>query len=243
MSTVGTMLDVAGRVVMVSGANRGIGRAVARRLHHDGYRLSVGGRDVDALEDAMDALDGDRLAVHHYDATDRATGTAWVESTVARFGGLDALVNIAGVLDDAVLDDLGEDALDRMWEVNVKAPLRLTQDALPHLRASGTGRVVNLASLSGLRVKGTFAPGYAMTKHAVVALTEATKQAAWDDGVRATAVSPGYVATDMTAGFDEDPATMIDPDDLAETIATTMALPNTAAVAHLNVACRLEPHF
>ena len=82
-----------------------------------------------------------------------------------------------------------------------------------------------------------------MSKHAVLALSEATKQAGWDDGVRVTSVCPGFIATDMTSDFGEDPATMIDASDLAELISTTISLPNTASVAQLNVACRLEPHF
>ena len=241
--SVDAVLETSGRTVMISGANRGIGRAIARRLHDDGYRVSVGGRDLDGLAEAMSGLDDDRLLVSPFDATDPATGTAWIEATVERFGSLDVLINNAGVLDEALLEDLTDEGLDWMWEVNVKAPLRLTQAALPHLRSSGTGRVVNVASLSGLRVNGTFAPGYAMTKHAVMALTEATKQAGWDDGIRATSVCPGFVATDMTSGFGHHPDTMIDPDDLAEMVATTIALPNTASVAELRVACRLEPHF
>lgn len=237
------MLDPSNRTVMISGANRGIGRALARRLHDDGYRVSVGGRSIDSLAEAMTGLDPERLLCHHFDATDAATGSAWIAATVERFGSLDVLVNNAGILDDATLADLTEEGLDAMWDVNVKAPVRLVQAALPHLRACGSGRVVNVASLSGVRVAGTFAPGYAMTKHAVMALTEATKQAGWDDGIRATSVCPGFVATDMTSDFGVDQATMVDPDDLAELVATTIALPNTASVAQLNVACRLEPHF
>jgi NAD(P)-dependent dehydrogenase (short-subunit alcohol dehydrogenase family) len=228
---------------MISGANRGIGRAVARRLHAAGYRVSVGGRSVDALDEAMSGLDADRVLTHHFDATDPATGAAWIAATVERFGSLDVLVNNAGILDEASLEDLSDDGLDAMWEVNVKAPLRLIQAALPHLRSCGSGRVVNVASLSGVRVAGTFAPGYAMTKHAVMALTEATKQAGWDDGIRAMSLCPGFVSTDMTSEFGIDQETMIDPDDLAELVATTIALPNTASVAQLNVACRLEPHL
>ncbi len=228
---------------MITGANRGLGHAIARRLHSDGYRVSAAARDVDALVDSMDGIDDDRLLCHPYDATVPGDDAAWLDATIDRFGSLEVLVNNAGIVDTASLDDLTEEALDRMWSVNVKAPLRLIQFALPHLRSAGDGRVVNVASLSGVRVKGTFAPGYAMTKHAVMALTEATKQAAWDDGVRVTALCPGYVATDMTSDFDEDPSTMIQPDDLAAMVSTVIALPNTASVAELDVACRLEPHF
>lgn len=231
---------------MISGANRGLGNAIARRLFDDGFTVSVGARDVEALTAAMavdDDAGNDRLLCHAYDALQTGSDQAWVDATIERFGRLDGVVNNAGVIDTAGLEDLNDAALDQMFAVNVKAPLRLTQIALPHLRSSGSGRVVNVASLSGIRVKGTFAPGYAMSKHAVMALTEATKQAGWDDGVRVTAVCPGYIATDMTADFGEDPTTMIDPADLAELVSTTMSLPNTASVAQLNIACRLEPHF
>jgi len=219
-----------------------LGNAIARRLHADGFSVSVGGRDLEALRASMDGLDDDRVLTHTYDAEQPGTDAAWIDATVERFGRLDGIVNNAGIVDTAAFDDLTEASLDQMLTVNLKAPLRMTQLAMPHLRVAGTGRVVNIASLSGIRVNGKFAPGYAMSKHAVMALTEATKQAGWDDGVRVTAVCPGYVATDMTADFGEDPATMIDPDDLAELVSTTISLPNTASVAQLNVACRLEPH-
>lgn len=234
------MLETTDRTIMISGANRGLGKAIAERLLADGFSVSAGARDVDALRNALG--DGERLMCHAYDALESRSEQAWLDATVERFGRLDGVVNNAGIVDTAAFEDLTGDALDQMLDVNLKAPLRLTQLALPHLRSSGSGRVVNIASLSGIRVKGTFAPGYAMSKHAVMALTEATKQAGWEDGIRVTAVCPGFIATDMTADFGEDPATMIDPDDLAELVSTTISLPNTASVAQLNVACRLEPH-
>ncbi len=237
------MLDPTDRTIMISGANRGLGNAIARRLHADGFTVSVGARDVDALRAAMDGCDEDRLLCHHYDALEAGTDSAWVDATLERFGRLDGVVNNAGVMDTASLEDLTEESLDEMHAVNVKAPFRLTRLALPHLRSSGTGRVMNIASLSGIRVAGQFAPGYAMSKHAVIALTEATKQAGWADGIRVTAVCPGFIATDMASVLDDDPSTMIDPDDLAELVSTTISLPNTASVAQLNVACRLEPHL
>ena len=228
---------------MVSGANRGLGKAVARRLHEAGWNVSAGGRDREAVIEAMSGCEGERLLCHRYDAKQPGRDRKWLDATVSHFGGLDALVNNAGILYDEAFADLTEEMLDDMWAVNVKAPFRLIQLALPHLAKTGNGRVMNLSSLSGLRVKGTFAPGYAMSKHAMTALTEATKQAAWDDGVRVTAVCPGFIATDMTTDFGEDQDTMIDPDDLAELMTTVLSLPNTAQVAQLTVSCRLEPHI
>ena len=235
---------------MVSGANRGVGLAVTRRLLDGGYRVSAGARDVEGLRAALaDELDrlgddaADRLLLHEYDALGAGSDERWVTDTVTHFGRLDVVVNNAGILDENDLEALSMEALDRLVDVNVKGPLRMTQLTLPHLRASGAGRIVNLSSLSGLRVKGTFAPGYAMTKHAVIALGEATKNLAWDDGVRVTAVCPGFIATDMIDHLGNDPDTIIDPADLAELIATTIALPNSASVAQLAVSCRLESHF
>ena len=231
------MLDPAGRVVMVSGAARGIGRAVVERLLADGFRVSAGVR-------ASSLKPSDRLLVHRYDAESLDSARAWRDATLARFGGLHGLVNAAGVsLPGATLADAEEDALDAMWLVNVKAPLRLIRLLLPALRQGGDGRVVNVSSLSGKRVANANV-GYAMSKFALLALTHAVRRDAWDDGVRATAVCPGFVATDMTAGVTTVPRDgMTQPADIAALVAMALLLPGTANVAELLVNCRLEASF
>lgn len=231
------MLDPAGRVVMVSGAARGIGRAVVKRLLADGFRVSAGVR-------ASSLVPSDRLLVHRYDAESLDSAQAWRDATLARFGALHGLVNAAGVsLPGAALLDTGEDALDAMWLVNVKAPLRLVRLLLPALRQGGDGRVVNVSSLSGKRVANANV-GYAMSKFALVALTHAVRREAWDDGVRATAICPGFVATDMTAGVTTFPRQgMTEPADIAALIVMALLLPGTANVAELLVNCRLESSF
>ena len=138
------------------------------------------------------------------------------------------------------LSDLSEEILDEMWSVNVKGPLRLIQRTLPHLASCGEGRIVNVVSLSGKRVKGTFAPGYAMSKHALLALHHAVRHATFEHGIRVTAICPGYVETDMTASFGVDPSIMIQAADLAETVATIVRLPNTATVAEILMTCEPE---
>lgn len=234
------MLEPAGRVIMVSGANRGIGLAVARSLAAKGYSLSLGARDPAALREAASGLEPDRLLLHAYDAKDLAAAEAWVAATVGQFGRIDGLVNNAGIGGMATVEDPDERLLDDLWAVNVKGPLRMIRLALPHLRRAGSGRIVNVASLSGKRVKNENA-GYAMSKFALVALTHATRRIAWDDGVRVSAVCPSFVATDMTAGVTKVArGEMIDPADLAEVVALALAMPNTAAIAEYLVNCRLE---
>ena len=237
------MLSPEGRVVMVSGANRGIGLAVARCLHAKGYRLSLGARCPDEIDVALGELDKSRGIAVAFDARDRASCGAWVERTANHFGRIDGLVNNAGIALTVGIEDDDEAAYDAMWEVNVKGPLRLIRLALPWLKKSGSGRIVNLSSLSGKRVKNLHA-GYAMSKFAVVALTHSVRRLAWDDGVRATAVCPSFVATDMTVDVTAVPrGEMIQPADVAELVATALALPNNAVVAELLVNCRLEDMF
>ena len=227
------MLDPEGRVVMVSGASRGIGRAIVYRLLATGFRVSAGVRDPRGLRES------DALQVHRYDAESLESAQAWVEAAVARFGALHGLVNAAGINAVFAVTDADETALDQLWAVNVKGPLRLCRLALPHLRACGTGRIINVASLSGKRVANRNA-GYAMSKFAVVALTQAVRREGWEDGVRATALCPGFVETDMTMQAQFPREQMSKPEDLAALAETLLLLPNTAVVAELLVNCRLE---
>jgi NAD(P)-dependent dehydrogenase (short-subunit alcohol dehydrogenase family) len=234
------MIDPHGRVILISGANRGIGFAIAEALYAKGYTVSLGVRDPQALQIAIEHWNELRLHTAHYEAGDWRTHAAWVESVVERFGRIDGLVNNAGIGSKSSIRDIDEKELDRLFAVNCKAPLNMIRHALPHLEASGSGRIVNIASLSGKRVKNDNV-AYNMSKFAVVALTHSVRRLGWEKGVRATALCPSFVRTDMTADSSVIAAEqMSDPSDLAELVATLIALPNTAAIAELLVNCRLE---
>lgn len=228
------MLEPNNRVIMVSGASRGIGRAVVNRLLAEGYRVSAGLRDPSRLQES------ENLMVHPYDATDAASPVAWVEATVARWGGVDGLVNAAGINPKVRVTDGEEELLEEMWRINVKGPLRVVRAALPHLAVCGHGRVINLGSLSGKRVGSNV--GYAMTKFAVVALTHGIRREGRAAGIRATVICPGYVATDMTLADDEIPRhEMSSPEDIAALADMALRLPNNASVSELLVHCQFEP--
>ena len=232
------MLSPDGRVIMVSGANRGIGHAIAEALHDAGYTLSLGARDPASLDQATMGWDAERVMTDRYDAEDQASHHQWVAATVGRFGRIDGLVNNAGMAVRVTVEDYKDEALDRMWAVNVKAPLSMIRTALSHLRRSGSGRIINVASIAGKAVYNNNA-GYAMTKFAAVALSHATRHAGWDDGVRCTALCPGFVATDMTADVETFPHDqMMEPGDIAEIVLTLLALSNNASIAELAVNCR-----
>jgi NAD(P)-dependent dehydrogenase (short-subunit alcohol dehydrogenase family) len=234
------LLSPKGRVVMVSGASRGIGLAIARKLLEKGYSVSAGARHPQSLRDALSDAPQNRFVCCRYDAADRSTQQSWLDKTLARFGRLDGLVNNAGTSNTFSIEEGDEAELDALWAINVKGPLFMTRICMPHLKASGSGRVINVASLSGKRVRNENI-AYNMTKHAVMALTHGTRRIGWDHGVRATAVCPSFVATDLTDGVTKvSREEMIDPADFAEITALALALPNTAAMAEMLVNCRLE---
>lgn len=234
-------IDPKGRVVMISGAGRGIGRAVAERLHEEGYALSLGLRDPAQLGDWCKGREN--VLLHNYEARDRAIAAKWVEATVARFGRLDAIVANAGIVERFPFDQPDEDALDAMWDVNVKAPYRLIVAALPHLKRSGAGRIVTVVSLAGLRFGGG-SPGYSMAKHATMALTQIARQFAWKDGVRATAICPGSTNTEfIAANRPGAPETLTQPEDLAEIVARVIPLPNSTSVAYIPVNYAAEAKY
>lgn len=241
MSEVQANIPPQGRVVMLSGASRGIGAAIAQRLHEEGYVLSLGVRRPAAL-DLPWLRDDARVLVCEYDACERAAAARWTAATLERFGRLDALVNNAGTLLPMPFASGDESALDTMWEVNVKAPLRLLRATLGALRASGRGRVVNIASTDGKRFRPTDSIGYTMTKHALMALTHAARFEGYADGVRATALCPGAVDTELIANLAgvTPRAERLQPDTVAQAVAFLLCLPNNAVVAELVLNTRLE---
>jgi NAD(P)-dependent dehydrogenase (short-subunit alcohol dehydrogenase family) len=237
------LLAPAGRVVMISGASRGLGAAIARRLGADGYTLSLGVRDPAGTRRHLGLSDPARVLIERFDATEPATAQAWVDATLARFGRLDGLVNNAGILKQVTLDEGSEEQLDELWQVNVKAPFRLIRLALPHLRASGTGRIVNVASTDAKRYRDpSVSVGYAMSKHALLALSHAAKFAGWEQGVRVTAICPGAIDTELIAGIPgvTPGANRLAPATVAEIVSLLLRLPNTATIAELVVNTRLE---
>lgn len=229
------------RVVMITGANRGIGLATSQALSSAGYRLSLGVRNESTLDSSC--FSGEVIS-HQYDARDKQSAELWVAKTLDHYGVIDGVVLNAGVIVPVGIESGSEEDLDLMWDVNFKGPLRLVRASLPALKKSGHGRVVNIVSLSGKRVFSSGNMGYSASKFAALSLTHAIRQDGWTHGLRATAVCPGLVDTDMISHVATPEGEFkITPEAIAATAAYALSLPNEASVAEILVNSRLEHTF
>jgi NAD(P)-dependent dehydrogenase (short-subunit alcohol dehydrogenase family) len=228
------------RTILISGASRGIGRAIAERLLADGHQLSLGVRNPSALR--ATALDHPRVLLHPYNAEDSATAEAWVAASVSHFGAIDSLIHSAGVFSRvSLLFEPGqEQEIQQLWDVNVMGPWWLTRAAWPQLSAHGSGRIVVLVSMSGKRSKGRLA-GYTASKFALMGLCQTMRNEGWEQGIRVTAICPSWVNTEMAAAVNAMPKeAMSQPGDIAALTAQLLALPNSCVPFELAVSCNLE---
>ncbi len=200
------LFDLSGRVAIVTGGSRGLGRAMAMGLAKAGAAVVIASRKLDACQEVCDeivAAGGQALAVavRMREADDI---TALVTATVERFGRLDIVVNNAATVLDRSLDTLEESTFVGAFATNLLGPLLLLQAAKPHLAAGGVGAVVNICSIA--MEGGT--PDRYYYPPIKAALAQATKSLAIDLGplgIRVNAISPGTFRTDMvTKAFDDD---------------------------------------
>ncbi len=234
------------RTLLISGASRGIGRAIAERALAEGHRLSLGVRDPAGLPQGplreAARLQPDRMLLQAYDAGDPSQASTWVAATLAQFGAIDGLIHSAGVFSRVgLLFEAGqEQEIEALWRVNLMGPWWLTRAAWPALVASGDGRVITLVSMSGQRVKGPLA-AYPCSKFALMALCQSMRHEGWDAGIRVTAICPGWVNTRMASHVTALPAeAMTQPEDLASLTAELLRLPASAVPFELKINCVLE---
>ena len=189
---------LSGRVAAVTGASSGIGEATALALAQAGAAVALGARRVDRLEALAARIEeaGGRAVAVECDVADEASAHAFIATTVEQLGGLDILVNNAGVMLLGPIEGADTDEWRQMMDVNVLGLLYCTQAALPHLRDSGHGHIVNVSSVAG-RTASAFVGVYNATKWAVTGFSEALRQEAAMSKIRVTCIEPGMVETEL----------------------------------------------
>ncbi len=193
------------KVAVVTGASSGIGRATALGFGRAGYDVLAVGRDRTALAEVVGAIEaaGARAAFVAVDLTAAEAPERVVGEALARLGGIDVLVNAAGIIASGTIAQTTDEAWDEMFAINVRAVFRLMRAAAPHLIAR-RGAIVNVSSVTGLRAfPGVLA--YAVSKAAVDHLTRCAALELAPHGVRVNAVNPGVVVTNLhrRGGMDE----------------------------------------
>jgi NAD(P)-dependent dehydrogenase (short-subunit alcohol dehydrogenase family) len=193
---------LAGRKALITGASRGIGRAIAQRYAEQGADLFLVATQLEPLEQtrALALAQGVQAHVHCCDVSDRGAVQAMVAAAAAALGGIDVLVNNAGVYHAARLVDTAPEAFDRVMQVNVYGAFHVLQQVLRLMQAQRRGQVVNIASTAG-KWGSMNQSAYNASKHALVGLTRcaALEMAPFD--VNVNAICPGFVETDMLGEF------------------------------------------
>ncbi|MGQ0575863.1 MAG: SDR family oxidoreductase [Pseudonocardia sp.] len=237
-----------GRRLLVTGASSGIGAAVARAAAAQGARVALLARRPEPLRALAAATGGVAVPA---DVTDDAAVAAAVDDAATALGGLDGLVNAAGVFTAGAVTGTEPDTWRAMFAVNVVALLVVTRAAVPHLRAGTAPTVVNVSSMSGRRVPAAAGGVYAATKHAVHAAGEGLRMELAGDGIRVTTIAPGFVRTGLLDGWRDDPlheryaermaATGLDPADVAAAIVHVLGLPAGVTVREYAVTSTHQP--
>lgn len=192
-----------GRRALITGASRGIGRAIALHYAREGAQVMLAATSQGRLDEtaALVRAEGGTAHVQVVDVGDRAAVQALVDSAIAAMGGIDVLVNNAGVYHAARLVDIEPADFDRVMRVNVHGAFHVLQFVLRHMQARRAGKVVNIASTAG-KWGSMNQSAYNASKHALVGLTRCAALEMGPFNVNVNAICPGFVQTDMLGEFE-----------------------------------------
>jgi NAD(P)-dependent dehydrogenase (short-subunit alcohol dehydrogenase family) len=191
-------LELTGKVAIVSGASKGIGKAIAVALAHEGVRVGLMARGAGALEDTLDEIKGNdgTAMIVTADGTDADSVTGAVTQLTDAYSGLDIVVNnLGGAEKLGAFEDLSDEDWFDAYDLNVLSAVRLVRSSLPWLRQSPAARIINISSIVGLQ-PGVYNPHYSATRAALLNVSKSLANLLAEDGVLVNSIAPGPVDTD-----------------------------------------------
>ena len=215
-----------GKVALVTGSNRGIGKGIALGLAAEGAGLVIAARNATTLKDVEATLQaqGTQVLAVPTDVSDEAQVEALFAKTMERFGRLDILVNNAGAFDGGPLDQLATEAWNNVIAVNLTGPFLCTRAAMRIMKQQRVGRIINIGSVSGTRVRPNSAP-YAVSKHGIWGLTQSIALEGREFNISACCLNPGNTRVEPKGPRTNEREAMMDVPDLAEAAVLMATLP------------------
>ncbi len=236
-------LKIKNKVVVITGASSGIGKAIALLLAENGARVVLGGRRTKQLEEIVASIKerGGEAAYALTNVTSRTDMTNLVQLACNQFGRLDVMVNNAGVSQLSRLDELDIDGWESMIDINLKGVLYGMAAAIPVFKKQQVGHIVNIISTAGLKIMPTMGV-YAATKNAVRTLNETFRQES-DGKIRISGISPGFVKTELAQSIKNPEARKIiqtsmdnialSPNDIATAVAFVIGQPEEVEIGDI----------
>lgn len=188
-----------GKTVIVTGSSTGIGEAIARRFHDEGANVIINARNAEKCAGVAGSLDPERTLVVPGDVSKSAFAKEIVGAAVDKFGGLDVMVNNAGVGGGSMMHKTSDEEIDRIIDINVKGVLYMSREAIPHLKAT-KGSIINISSVSGMG-GDSMLPVYNASKGAVTNFTRGLALQVGGLGIRVNAINPSITRSDMVEGI------------------------------------------
>tara|TARA_B100000579_G_scaffold223274_1_gene182713 strand:+ start:2850 stop:3563 length:714 start_codon:yes stop_codon:yes gene_type:complete len=233
------------RTILITGASRGIGKAIAIKLLKEGHSISIGVRNKEKLINTPldpNSNNPEKFFVHTYDATVRDSSKKWIKNTINTFKKIDTIIHCAGIFKrtNLLFNDNEFQDIEDIWKTNVMGPWILTKDAWKYLSMNKSGRIIVLVSMSGKRSKGSLA-SYSMSKFALLSLCQTMRNEGWREGIRVTAICPGWVNTEMVQNINDFPKeNMTQTKDIASICSNLLELPNSSVPFEIALNCQLE---
>ncbi|KAJ9446615.1 hypothetical protein DIPPA_70171 [Diplonema papillatum] len=207
---------LAGKTALITGASKGIGKAIAQLYAKEGAKVIITARSADALKEFKEKHPGVEVVCETCDLTDMKAVSALADKIVKEHGGVDILVNNAGVMSMGNAESGDVDEWETMLLVNVHAPMRLTRLLTGKMIAQKSGTIINLGSIAGIEPMSGGAAAYAASKHAISGWTRSIYTSMRLHNVKVMQICPAFVNTDMVNAFNMNTERMIQPDDIAE---------------------------